>query len=150
MDIKFTKHAIEKIRLLEKYGFKVSLNMVIDTINNPVRVDRRGNQYLAVKPIDEIYALRVVYEVRENIKVIITLYPVRRGDTVYKIKYDPDADVVLLIFEDKGSIDYADEAGDMIIHYGKDGKIIMIEILNASRVISKLVETLAKKEAIVS
>lgn len=78
MDIKFTKHAIEKIRLLEKYGFKVSLNMVIDTINNPVRVDRRGNQYLAVKPIDEIYALRVVYEVRENIKVIITLYPVRR------------------------------------------------------------------------
>jgi len=78
MDIKFTKHAIEKIRLLEKYGFKVSHNMVIDTINNPVRVDRRGNQYLAVKPIDEIYALRVVYEVRENIKVIITLYPVRR------------------------------------------------------------------------
>jgi len=78
MDIKFTKHAIEKIRLLEKYSFKVSLNMVIDTINNPVRVDRRGNQYLAVKPIDEIYALRVVYEVRENIKVIITLYPVRR------------------------------------------------------------------------
>jgi len=68
---------------------------------------------------------------------------------VYKIKYDSEADVVL-IFEEEGRLDYADEAGDMIIHYAKDGKIIMIEILNASRFISKLVETLAKKEAVVS
>ena len=76
--VKFTRHAIEKLRILERYGFTITLDMVVDTINNPVRVDRRGNQYLAIKPIDDVHALRVVYEVRKGIKVVITLYPVRR------------------------------------------------------------------------
>ena len=69
---------------------------------------------------------------------------------MYRVRYDADADVLLLIFEDEGSVDYADEAGDVVIHYGKDGKIILIEVLNASRVVSKLVEALAKRETIVS
>ena len=28
-------------RLLGKYGFTITLDMVVDTINNPVRVDRK-------------------------------------------------------------------------------------------------------------
>jgi len=69
---------------------------------------------------------------------------------VYKAKYDPEVDVLLLVFRDEGRIDYAEEVGDMIIHYGSNGEIIMVEILSASKVISKLVETLAKKEVIIS
>lgn len=76
--VRFTKHAIEKLRLLEKYGFKVTLDTVIETLDNPARIDKRAGQYLAIKPIDEIHALRVVYEIREDTKVVITLYPVRR------------------------------------------------------------------------
>jgi len=77
-DIKFTKHAKDKFKILEKYGFSIDINTVINVINNPVRVDKRGKQYLAIKPLNNLHALRVVYEVRENIKVIITFYPVRR------------------------------------------------------------------------
>jgi len=76
--IKLTKHALQKINILRKYGFEISLDTIVDVIENPVRVDRKGKQYLAIKPINEKHALRVVYEVREGIKVIITVYPVRR------------------------------------------------------------------------
>ena len=69
---------------------------------------------------------------------------------VYKARYDPEADVLLLVFRDEGRIDHAEEVGDMVIHYGSNGEIIMVEILNASKVVSKLVETLAKKEVVVS
>jgi len=76
--IRLTKHALQKIDILRKYGFEISLDTIVDVIENPARVDKRGKQYLAIKPIDEEHALRVVYEVREGIKVVITIYPVRR------------------------------------------------------------------------
>ena len=38
----------------------------------------------------------------------------------------------------------------MVIHYGKDDRVIMIEVLNASKVVLKLVETLAKREVVIA
>jgi len=48
-----TRRALQKLQLLEKYGFRVPIGMILDTIKNPTRVNKRGNQYLAIKPIDE-------------------------------------------------------------------------------------------------
>lgn len=62
------------------------------------------------------------------------------------IKYDSEADVLLLIFEEKGKLDHAEEVDDIVVHYGDDGRVIMVEILNASKMVSRLVET--KGEAI--
>ncbi|MEM0357204.1 MAG: DUF4258 domain-containing protein [Candidatus Bathyarchaeia archaeon] len=76
--IKFTRHALRKFEVLKHYGFLVSKQQVIDVVRNPTRLETRGGQFLAVKPIDSKYALRVVYEVREAFLVIITFYPVRR------------------------------------------------------------------------
>ncbi len=50
-------------------GFKITLDMVVDAVERPVRLDVRGGQYLALRPISGRHALRVVYEVREGIKV---------------------------------------------------------------------------------
>ncbi|RLE58207.1 MAG: hypothetical protein DRN53_08665 [Thermoprotei archaeon] len=47
----------------------------------------------------------------------------------------------------KGTLDYAEEVGDIIVHYDKNGRILLIEILNAGKIIPKLVEALAKREA---
>jgi len=66
--------------LLRAYGIYVDEDMVIDTVKNPFRVDRRGTQFLAIKPINDEHALRVVYEVRNDYIVVITLYPVRRDE----------------------------------------------------------------------
>ena len=75
--IKFTKHAIEKIELMKRYGFEISKEQVVATVLNPERLSKRGGQYFAIKVINLKYALRVVYEKRKGYLVVITFYPVR-------------------------------------------------------------------------
>ena len=38
---------------------------------------------------------------------------------VYRTRYNPDGDALLIVFRDERKLDQADEAGDMVIHYGK-------------------------------
>ena len=76
--IRFTKHAHEKLEFVKNYGFDVSKNQVIDVISNPARLDKKDDQYIAIKPINTKYALRVVYEKRKDYLLVITFYPVRR------------------------------------------------------------------------
>lgn len=77
--IRFTKHASDKFRLVGAYGFDVTEAVVIDTIMAPARVDEKDGQVLAVKPLDDEFALRVVYiRMNDNISVV-TFYPVKRA-----------------------------------------------------------------------
>jgi len=76
--VNFTKHAYEKFAFLKRYGFEVDEDVVRQAVGHPVHVDRRGDQMLALRPIDEQHAIRVVYEeVNDNI-VVVTFYPVKR------------------------------------------------------------------------
>ena len=68
----------------------------------------------------------------------------------YKIKYDDDADVLTIILKGKGKLSYAEEVGDVIVHFDKDGKPLFMEILKASKIVPLMVEGLAKKEVIVA
>jgi len=76
--VKFTKHAIAKFEVVKHYGFEISNKQVIETVLNPERLDKRDNQYFAIKIINSKHALRVVYEKRKGYLVVITFYPVRR------------------------------------------------------------------------
>ncbi len=76
--VKFTRHAVEKFDFLKNYGFEIGKGQVIETVLYPSRLDRRGDQFFAVKLMDSKYALRVVYEKRKGFLVVITFYPVRR------------------------------------------------------------------------
>jgi len=78
--IRFTKHASEKFSFLLSYGFMINKRDVIRTISKPVRLDRKGDQVLAMREINGKYALRVVYERRNGIIIVITFYPVRRKE----------------------------------------------------------------------
>jgi hypothetical protein len=78
--IRFTKHSNEKFAFLLRYGFVVNKRGIIRTISKPVRVDRKGEQVLAMREINDKYALRVVYERRNGIIIVITFYPVRRKE----------------------------------------------------------------------
>jgi uncharacterized protein YuzE len=68
----------------------------------------------------------------------------------YKIKYHEDADVLTVILKEKGKLSHAKEVGDIIVHFGKDGKPLFMEILRASKLIPLMVEGLAKKEVTVA
>ncbi|MHA1839539.1 MAG: DUF4258 domain-containing protein [Candidatus Ranarchaeia archaeon] len=76
--IRFTKHALDKFNILQRYGFILERNQVIDVVANPDRLEHIGLQEFATKVLNEEYAIRVVYEKRQNQMVVITFYPVRR------------------------------------------------------------------------
>ena len=68
----------------------------------------------------------------------------------YKIKYEQDADVLTLILKEKGKLSHAQEVGDIIVHFDKNGTPLFLEILKASKIVPLLVEGLAKKEITVA
>jgi uncharacterized protein YuzE len=50
-----------------------------------------------------------------------------------QIRYDPEADVLILILRDLPPIDSIAEPGGMIVSYGEGGEPVAIELLNASK-----------------
>ncbi len=50
-----------------------------------------------------------------------------------RIRYDPEADVLLLILRDSPPIDSIAESGGIIVSYGEGGEPVSIELLNVSK-----------------
>jgi len=68
----------------------------------------------------------------------------------YKIKYDDDADILMVVVAEKGKLSHAEEVGDIIVHFDENGKPLFMEILKASKIIPLMVQGLAKKEVIIT
>ncbi|BFU90060.1 MAG: hypothetical protein NTAFB01_12470 [Nitrospira sp.] len=49
-----------------------------------------------------------------------------------KIRYDPEADVLLLLLRDSPPVDAIEEAGGVIVSYGEDKEPVSVEFLRAS------------------
>ena len=49
-----------------------------------------------------------------------------------RIKYDADADVLIVILRDNPPADAIEEPGGVIVSYGEDGEPVSVEFLNAS------------------
>lgn len=49
-----------------------------------------------------------------------------------RIRYDPEADVLLLVLRDDPPADAVEEPGGVIVSYGEDGEPVSVEFLNAS------------------
>ncbi len=49
-----------------------------------------------------------------------------------RLRYDPNADVLLLILKDDPPADAVEEPGGVIVSYGEDGQPVSVEFLNAS------------------
>ncbi len=67
---------------------------------------------------------------------------------VYKIRYDDDADVLSVVVAEKGKLSYAEEVGDIVVHFDEKGRPLFMEILKASKIVPLMVQSLAKKEVI--
>jgi len=50
-----------------------------------------------------------------------------------RIRYDPEADVLILVLRDDPPADAIEEPGGVIVSYGVDGDPVSIEFLNASK-----------------
>jgi len=49
-----------------------------------------------------------------------------------QIRYDPEADVLLLVLRDGPPVDAIEEAGGVIVSYGEDREPVSVEFLNAA------------------
>jgi len=68
----------------------------------------------------------------------------------YKIKYDEEADILVVVVAEKGKLSCAEEVGDIIVHFDENGKPLFMEILNASKIVPLMVQGLAKKEVMIT
>lgn len=59
-------------------------------------------------------------------------------------KYDPESNVLSVTIS-KRPFDYAEEMGDIIVHFDKKNKPVYIEILNANTFITKAITVFPKK-----
>ena len=53
-----------------------------------------------------------------------------------KFRYDKKDDV-MLVWLSKSKVYHAEQSKSMILHYSKDGKLVLMEILNASKFIKE-------------
>lgn len=64
-----------------------------------------------------------------------------------KITYDPEADILSWETGEPAKIDYATEMGNIIVHFTKGNKPILIEVLEASKVMRKTERVFEKAQS---
>ncbi len=61
-----------------------------------------------------------------------------------KISYSKDADAILIELSDK-PIDHAEESGQVIIHFSKEGEPVLLEILDAKEFLLNSLSSLVRE-----
>lgn len=64
------------------------------------------------------------------------------------MRYDSDADVLSVVLKEKGKLSHAEEVGDVILHVDEKGRPLFFEVLNASKVVPKMVQAMAQGEVV--
>ena len=73
--IRFTAHALDKLREERERGFDVDENLAMEIVARPYQVaPARDGRMFAQSPVDERHLLRVLFEEEAGGLVIITVY----------------------------------------------------------------------------
>ena len=64
-----------------------------------------------------------------------------------KIRYSKDVDILLIEFSDK-PIDHAEESGPLIVHFSKEGELVLLEILEARDFLLNALSSVVKEEEV--
>lgn len=82
MKIKISQHIKkDKIPLLRKQGFKITLKQIKEIIKNPEHIDEISDtpKVIVSKEFDKSHIMRVVYKIEDDIIKAITVYPSEKG-----------------------------------------------------------------------
>ncbi|RJQ44893.1 MAG: DUF2283 domain-containing protein [Nitrospiraceae bacterium] len=64
-----------------------------------------------------------------------------------KIRYSKDVDALMVELSDK-PIDYAEEEGQVIVHFSRDGEPVLIEILDAKEFVLNMLSSVMKEKEV--
>jgi uncharacterized protein YuzE len=62
-----------------------------------------------------------------------------------KYEYNPHTDVLIIQMK-KGKPDHGEQVGNVITHYSKDGTVVELEILDASREAANMITAIMKSK----
>ena len=81
IEIEFSPHSLIKIEILKLHSFNLfSKEIVEDVIRFPDKIEAgHKDRLIAQRNLDESHVLRVVYEIKQEKNLIITVYPGRRS-----------------------------------------------------------------------
>ena len=75
----FTKHALEKFKVLRNHRFSVLKKKVLEAVTKPDLIDHSRSPLLIGQiSVDRTHVLRVVYKKENDTIKIITFYPGRK------------------------------------------------------------------------
>jgi uncharacterized protein YuzE len=57
-----------------------------------------------------------------------------------KINYDREEDILMIELVSESIIDHAEHTGPFIAHFSEDGRLLLLEILDASEFLSSLIK----------
>lgn len=61
-----------------------------------------------------------------------------------KFKYEKDDDIMMVELSDD-KVDYAEQTGDLIVHFSPKRKAVLLEILDASKFLEKAAKSIPQK-----
>lgn len=61
-----------------------------------------------------------------------------------RIRYEREDDVLTVVLS-KQKVDYAEQAGDLIVHFSRKNVPVFVEILNATKFLASVSQTLPEK-----
>ena len=65
---------------------------------------------------------------------------------MYRLRYDAESDVLLIVVSESGKLSHAEEMGDIVVHLGENGEPLFLEVLNASMNTPLMAKALVKRE----
>ncbi len=68
-----------------------------------------------------------------------------------KVNYDRAEDILMIETNTEGVIDFAEQSGPFIAHFSADGKLVLLEVLEASEFLTDLLKvTLRSQEPVLT
>jgi uncharacterized protein YuzE len=65
---------------------------------------------------------------------------------VVKLRYDREEDILMIEVIPEGVIDRAEQAGPLIPHFTETGRLVLLEILDASEFLSQVIRAMLRSE----
>lgn len=64
-----------------------------------------------------------------------------------KVSYDRDEDILTIETLKEGAVDHAEQVGPMIAHFTPDGRLVLLEILDASEFLASIIKATVRGES---
>jgi uncharacterized protein YuzE len=64
-----------------------------------------------------------------------------------KLSYDREEDILMIEVLPEAAIDHAEQAGPFIVHFTETGRLVLLEILDASEFLSQVIKATLRSEA---